>query len=188
MSIGHVNVEQATNAMSDAPLSAPEDMAECLACSTKYPKSKLIKLPCEDKYCQVCLLRLFKAAMKDETMYPPRCCRKTIRIELAQKHLPQALIRQFKAKGLEMETRNRTYCSRSACSAFIKPQSIHNGQAICQRCRAVTCSKCKTAWHFGPCKEEDDTGFFDFVRSTDWKRCPECRRVVEKSEGCNHMA
>lgn len=162
-------------------------LQECSACSTKVPSTEVIRLRCADRYCNVCLAKIFETAMKDEAMYPPSCHGMRIPTKLVQTRLSKSLLRRFREMQPELSTRNKTYCHRTTCSAFIAPHSIHNGQAICQKCRSVTCSKCRNAWHFGRCLEGDDAALFELMRSTNWKRCPECRRVVEKNDGCNHM-
>jgi hypothetical protein len=30
-------------------------------------------------------------------------------------------------------------------------------------------------------------GVFDLAQSKNWKRCPKCGHMVERTEGCNHM-
>jgi hypothetical protein len=36
--------------------------------------TRLIRRPCGDLYCTVCLKSLFMRSIKDETLFPPRCC------------------------------------------------------------------------------------------------------------------
>jgi hypothetical protein len=159
----------------------------CEACTSSLPPAESIQVSCGDYYCSECLVKLFAHAIKDETMYPPRCCGITISMKRARQHLPKHLAKDFKERQLELRTKDRTYCWRPQCSTFIAPHSIHNGQAICQKCRAVTCAKCKNKWHYGSCVEGDDAAFFEFVRSEKMKKCPTCKRFVEKNGGCNHV-
>ena len=168
----------------------PTDTVEkyfCVACSSEHPQPKLIRPPCGSLYCHLCFENLFKIALRDEASWPPNCCGYKIPSHLARKNLPPAMLRQYKARKLELDTRNKTYCHVPNCSTFIAPHSIHNGHAICQRCSSITCSKCKTSWHYGPCSVEINAAFFEWVRDTKWKRCPKCRRMVEKNGGCNHI-
>ena len=166
---------------------AQSEVLDCRACATQFPPAKLIQLRCDDRYCHSCLQRLFEMAMKDETLYPPRCHGIPIPIKTVKRHLPRSLLRKFQEMKPELSCRDKTYCHLPTCSTFIAPHSIHNEQAICQKCRAVTCNNCRKAWHFGPCIEDQAEDFFKLLRSTHWKRCPECRRVVEKTDGCNHV-
>ena len=166
--------------------STDEDGEFCIACVTSFPPGKLVELRCGDSWCGDCVESIFTEAMRDETSYPPRCCY-PISLKVVQRYLPRTLVRQFQAKQLELSTKNKTYCHKPNCSTFIAPQSIHNDQAICQQCRSRTCTKCRAEWHFGPCSGGDDPDFMVFAESKHWKRCPQCRRMVEREDGCSHM-
>lgn len=164
-----------------------DDLEECLSCAGKFTTNEVIAVPCVHRYCHTCMEKVFENAIKDETMFPPSCCGIRIPTKQVQRHLSKPLMRMFKARQPELSTRNRTYCHRARCSAFIAPHSIHNGQAFCQKCGAVTCNKCRNQSHFGACHEGDEASLFELIRSTDWKRCPDCRRMVEKNDGCDHI-
>lgn len=163
-----------------------DDLPICIACISKKGASDLVNLKCGHSYCASCLEALFIRATKEEESYPPACC-SVISLKTAQRHLPKALVRKFKAKHLEFSTKTSIYCHKPTCSEFIKPYSIHNGSAICQKCLAKTCAKCKGEWHFGPCAAVDDNGLAELARSKRWQRCPQCRTMVEKVEGCSHI-
>ncbi|KXT13901.1 hypothetical protein AC579_2634 [Pseudocercospora musae] len=166
---------------------ATEQEPQCRICGDFPPPEQLLKLRCDCHYCDGCLERLFTIAMKDEGSYPPRCHRKTISLNLARRHLPKTLARIYRGKTLELSTKDRTYCHKVTCNVFIAPHSIHNGQAFCQKCRSVTCQKCKEAEHFGACAS---TGFElvrGLARQQKWQQCPDCKRLVEKIDGCNHV-
>ncbi|TKA80377.1 hypothetical protein B0A55_01903 [Friedmanniomyces simplex] len=166
---------------------ADSGVEPCAACYEPTALTSMLQAPCFDYLCTGCLDTIFKLAMTDETFYPPQCCRCPLPIKAALRHLPPATVREYKAKRLELTTVNKTYCHKSACSAFIAPHSIHNGEAFCQECRAKTCSKCKCAAHFGPCTFAEDAELLGIARVEKWQRCPGCRRLVERSEGCPDM-
>jgi hypothetical protein len=159
----------------------------CDACTSEKPTADLALLRCDDVYCAECLTRVFRTAMTDETMFPPSCCGMRIRLKTAQTFIPKDVCKKFRAKELELMTKDKTYCWRPRCSAFIAPHSIHNSEAHCQKCRAVTCSRCKSKAHFGQCTNAGDEAFFEFISKTKFKKCPVCKRMVEKNGGCNHV-
>jgi hypothetical protein len=163
-----------------------ESIDRCMVCSTKN-EAGLIALRCGHRWCKGCLETTFSLSLRDETTYPPRCCWYNIPLKEVQKHLPKSLSREFQSRQLEMKTKNKTYCHKPNCSAFIAPHSIHNGEAICQKCNARTCANCRGKSHFGPCSAGEDAAFMEFASSKNWKRCPTCRRMVEKEDGCSHM-
>jgi hypothetical protein len=156
----------------------------CMACRSKAEAHNMTFLRCGDWWCAECLEHRFKLSLKDETMYPPQCCHyHVITLKEVERWLSKSLIREFQSKQLELRTKNKTYCHRSTCSAFIAPHSIHNYEAICQKCSARTCGKCKGKWHFGPCSAGDNADFMEFAKLNTWKRCPQCKRMVEKNDG-----
>ena len=180
-------IEAAERSGGDAKASR-EGVERCMICSTKNDEvGGLITLRCDHRWCKDCLETTFSLSLKDETTYPPRCCWYNIPFKEVQKHLPPSLSREFQSRQLEMQTKNKTYCHKPDCSVFIAPHSIHNGEAICQKCSARTCANCRCSAHFGPCSEGEDAAFMEFAKSKSWKRCPTCRRMVEKEDGCSHM-
>ena len=159
----------------------------CRICGdTAFSVRELLELDCGCYQCNDCLTRLFTLAMTDESVYPPKCHRRPIPLDLAAGHLPRSLMRAFEAKLPELSTRKRIYCSniKRGCNAFIATHSIHNGEAFCQKCNSKTCVKCKEAGHFGPCQDND---VIELAKDEKWKICPGCTRLVEKADGCNHI-
>jgi hypothetical protein len=164
-----------------------ESQLSCVACTGNFPQGQLAEVRCSDHYCSPCLEQVFQTALKDEIMFPPSCCGMAISLKSAQPYISKQTLRTYRTKSVELRVKNRTYCWRANCSTFIAPHSIHNGEAICQKCRARTCSRCKNRGHFGPCEEGEDAAFFELVRARKLKKCPSCKRMVEKNGGCNHV-
>jgi E3 ubiquitin-protein ligase RNF144 len=74
----------------------------------------------------------------------------------------------------------------------------HYGKVIeectCPHCKRSVCVKCKTPWHkemscekFQKLKHSNDALMLDLADRRKWKECPNCRHLIEKSQGCNHM-
>lgn len=169
-----------------------EPAPSCRICYDETNPSNLLKLPCYRSqncyYCSPCLTKLFELALKDEAHYPPKCHRRQISLNTARRYLPKSLIRQYQIKSLELSTKNKVYCSKVSCNAFVAPHSIHNGLAHCQECHTRTCVQCKEGEHFGPCDE--GAGILVLQRlaeSQKWQTCPDCRKIVEKVDGCPHI-
>lgn len=160
----------------------------CVACTEEFPWFDILKTPCGHDYCVGCLTVLFEDSMVDETMYPPRCCRQTIPVDDAKSLLHPKLVRNFKQKSIELDTKDRTYCFDPRCSTFIPAEHIANDKAGCPGCGKRTCAICKAAAHRGDCPR--DEALQQFLQAADnqgWQRCYECRRVVDLWSGCNHI-
>ncbi|KAL2754991.1 hypothetical protein ACRALDRAFT_2059766 [Sodiomyces alcalophilus JCM 7366] len=59
----------------------------------------------------------------------------------------------------------------------------------CLACGERTCRKCRAAAHPGrPCTiEEEDEMLMDLMDKNNFCSCPECHRIVELRDGCNHV-
>ncbi|KAH6972053.1 hypothetical protein BKA56DRAFT_646182 [Ilyonectria sp. MPI-CAGE-AT-0026] len=146
----------------------------------------ITELPCDHKYCQDCVVRLYTDALTDESLFPPRCCRQPIPIDLAKPLLPPRLVG---AKEQELNTPNRTYCHRPACSTFIPVQLIVADKGTCPNCEATTCVTCKAAAHQGEDCPNDETTqqLLELAQQQGWRQCYSCHRLVELNLGCNHI-
>lgn len=133
---------------------------------------------------------LFKSAMVDESLFPPRCCSQNMLLEATESFLPKELLEQYQEKVLEYNTSERTYCYMSICLKFIPPQYIQNNVATCKNCHCKTCAICKEPYHKNrDCaddKEEEE--LLKAAVEEKWQRCYSCRRIVELTTGCNHIS
>jgi hypothetical protein len=88
--LGH-SIENAIN-LTDSPNS--EIWHECVSCRDDHLQDEMIKTKCSHFYCKACLVRLFKNALRDESLFLPQCCKKPIAASekilgstLVQKHM-----------------------------------------------------------------------------------------------------
>lgn len=104
--------------------SDPEPIIDCIACGDGKVESHLMLATCGDYYCKACISSLFDHATRDESLYPPRCCREPIPLPLASQFLDEELALRFERKAIEFDTLKRTYCHVAGCSAFISAEHI----------------------------------------------------------------
>ena len=127
----------------------------------------MLCLKCNHNWCKDCMAKLVCIANGTEAVFPPRCCNlRGIDPGDLRKYVSSNLFREYKAARYEYSIFNRTYCHAPDCGAFIAPHSIHNGDAICQKCLSRTCAKCKDQWHFGPRRSEN--GLNDLAFREGW--------------------
>ncbi|KAG8630647.1 hypothetical protein KVT40_002266 [Elsinoe batatas] len=182
--------EQAESSTAAACRAAREEKLTrtCVACTNKFKLSDIGRTPCGHEYCGECLAEVFPAAMTNEAYFPPRCCRATIPLDSVRFFLPYDLVKEFRAKLLELETKDRTYCHVPTCSAFISPNSFVNDVGTCRTCGSLTCSMCKSEGHGGDCPADADGQIvLRVARESNWQRCFQCRQIVELDTGCNHI-
>lgn len=72
-------------------------------------------------------------------------------------------------------------CPKPNCVLFEDAGDPRNKLLECPSCHFGFCRSCKKAWHTNECAPDE-------VVSANAKKCPKCQALIEKSEGCNHMA
>ena len=168
---------------------------ECVICQEPI-RGVEIKVPCGHYFDKKCILDLFDACTRDESLFPPRCCQKAVPPKLVQTLMRTAAFALFNEKAREFGTSNRVYCSNPRCSHFLGPQSEGRGSRQFLRCPidgcgTITCAKCKThaisrSKHV--CKADDqDQPVLDLGEREGWVRCPGCTQLIELNLGCYHM-
>lgn len=179
---------------------APEEPAEgeCIICADDLPTSELIRPEgCPETepphyYCKGCMKMAFEGALRDEAMFPVRCCPAAGPFNLAQvRHqFDQDFRRRFALREAEMKSRDRIYCHRQTCSAFIRPEDIQGDMATCRACRSDTCVRCKKQHLPGeecPEVDKDTKDTLELGKAERWQRCPFCTDLVDLHSGCNHV-
>ncbi|KAJ4385658.1 hypothetical protein N0V93_010087 [Gnomoniopsis smithogilvyi] len=162
----------------------------CTACTEDYPTHNVARCSqCPHEYCRGCLRRLFSDSLTDESLFPPQCCKMDIDVEQVLNFLPPKLVAKFRAKKMEYDTPNRTYCHNPTCSLFIPTSAVSEDIGTCGGCRQKTCIICKGPSHSGTdCP--GDTGvqaLLDVAAENGWQRCYQCHRIVELNFGCYHI-
>lgn len=167
----------------------------CVACQDPIIGAE-VRAPCGHFYDIGCITDLYQAATKDESLFPPRCCRTPILFSHVKPHLSADLIKLFDEKTLEFGTLKRVYCASPACSRFLGPQreGWFTSTLICpaNNCTTRTCSGCKAAVEYGfgrhTCKtSQEDQAVLNLSRASGWAQCPGCSQMIELNMGCFHM-
>ncbi|KAL1959908.1 hypothetical protein VTO42DRAFT_576 [Malbranchea cinnamomea] len=161
---------------------------QCSVCLDNFRRWEVFPLQCGDIYCRVCLKTLFMRATKDESLFPPRCCRQKIPLTLIAKDMTANEIEVFKSSEMEFSTVDRTYCSNVDCGKFIPPTQIRAGRAECGYCDSLTCAMCKNAFHLEDCPADpalQET--LTLARAQGWQRCYRCGAIVQLNKGCFHI-
>jgi hypothetical protein len=68
---------------------------QCTACTDRYPRYKIVTSNCGHRYCADCIKSLFMRSTKDESLYPPKCCKQAIPLALVAKHMDAAELALF---------------------------------------------------------------------------------------------
>ncbi|KAE9978578.1 hypothetical protein EG328_001399 [Venturia inaequalis] len=178
------------------PPPSPPVKVECVTCLDDVPVRRAARLECKHRMCHSCLKRVFTLSTTDPQLMPPRCCTEK---EIPLAHVDKLFDVKFKVlwnrKFAEYATKNRLYCPRKGCGIWIKPKYIGKDKTtgreigICKECKMEVCKKCNMKWH-GRRECENDEGtkrVLELGKEQGWKRCYNCREMVQLAEGCNHM-
>ncbi|KAI0851948.1 hypothetical protein F5Y00DRAFT_274217 [Daldinia vernicosa] len=164
------------------------EMRACLACQEMTEVTRLTEVPCSHEYCPNCLATLFRNAMTDESLFPPRCCRRTVPLDPNEHVLGEDLVRDFQDKVVEYSTPDRLYCHQTTCSAFIRPDMYVENIATCDKCQSITCVTCKGPSHDGDCPHDEELrGLMQLAQEEGWQQCYNCKSMVELNIGCHHI-
>lgn len=160
----------------------------CISCREETNFANVVRVPCHHEYCHSCIEDLFKASMTDETLFPPKCCRQPISMDIARIFLKPEIVQQYEKKKLEFETPNKTYCYNPECAIFIPTAHVVGETATCPECDSITCTSCKARAHTGDCLNDPATQqLLAVAQENGWQRCHTCWRMVELEMGCNHI-
>jgi len=131
---------------------------------------------------------LFRKASKDESLFPPKCCKFKISLHRVSERLTADEISRFQEAAMEFTSTNRLYCANKDCLRFIPRTEPYEAFAKCPYCQKLTCSKCKAAQHDGECPADENLKVvLDIAETFGWRRCSSCQRVVELVSGCYHI-
>lgn len=164
---------------------------ECVCCAGTFPENDTLTLSCEPEphtYCRSCLTKLFQDSIHEDSIFPPRCCKVPIPIELSKSLLPKEMVKDFDLKVEEVATPNPTYCATFSCNKFILAKYIKNNVGTCPFCNEKTCTMCKNKSHDGLCPNDPHVQLLmDVAKRSKWQQCQRCKNMVELSIGCFHM-
>ena len=163
-------------------------MKVCVACGYEDEERYLMTAPCGHTYCGKCVNKLFDRAAEYESNFPPKCCGQVITLEGTNFVLSPKTHNKFLERSEEFSTLNRTYCYDPRCATFIPPKASVGDIAKCPACERWTCIVCKGEAHKGNCPEDTAVRSFEIaVTEARFQRCLQCKRVIELTQGCNHI-
>ncbi|ONK65791.1 uncharacterized protein A4U43_C06F1010 [Asparagus officinalis] len=185
---------------------------QCLVCCCEEKQqSQIIKLKCSHSFCLNCMIVHVEGKLQ-ALQVPIKCpqvrCKYHISKNAFKSFLPISCYQSLERATMEAKVLNldRVYCPFPDCSVLFSPgqhsasrASSSNQYEIncveCQECCRLLCSSCGVPWHSSmSCEEyqslsveERDAGDANLLRlaqNNNWRRCQQCRRMVELTQGC----
>ena len=163
-----------------------------------------IPISCGHHWCFDCLNMNVQQSLASRATWPPKCCDtwlETGGIDEIWPYLTNEIQKLYNKMAPELYSENPTHCPEPNCGAFIPDDEDDENAiyAICPnpKCQGSgVCRRCKRSMseHVLIVEEEriecpDGLGAENnkLLEEGKMQRCPTCRTLIEKEEGCDHM-
>lgn len=172
----------------------------CSLCWDYSSKENTVRLHCDHTYCRNCLNDHLNEPRKNKQLPicpDPGCRRNFTREDLNRITKNKKDIEEFDNIAFEQglkKTRGLKYCPNPKCGFAFINECDTAASMTCQKCQQTYCSRClkphiSSFWNviFGDneCARDDDVDAY--AKKHDAKRCPGCKAMIEKNQGCDHM-
>lgn len=156
-------------------------------------------------YCFPCMATYFRTKLIDapfRTVFPIRCpeCPYIIIEDLAKRILTKQDMEGMWYWAKLFSEVQSFYCPNGNCGARIEQPTPECARTIrrahCPACHEAFCYRCQVKWHEGKsCVQYArasgvvtlDRALEKLAKKEKWRRCPKCRIVVERHDGCRHI-
>lgn len=154
----------------------------CCDCTTKHIEAKI----------QANAKNIICPEVNCNTLLDSNSCRKILSNSIIDKW------DEFLCKSL-IPISQRIYCPFRDCLAMLVNDS---GQTLvqvqCPACRRLFCATCSVPWHpefscedfrrlNGKREKRGEQFVNELAKKNNWRKCPNCKVFVEKTEGCMHI-
>ncbi|KAJ1276815.1 hypothetical protein BS78_05G244400 [Paspalum vaginatum] len=160
---------------------------------------------CAHAFCAGCLDRHIGAKNQDgvsDVKCPGEDCGSVLDPELCQGIISRETFEGWSAAlcmSMVRRDNNVCYCPFKDCSEImVDDRGGEVTESECPVCRRLFCARCGVPWHAGiTCDEyeqlapgdrgKEDLVALEMAKGKKWKRCPSCKFLVERHEGCVHI-
>ena len=189
-------------------------LENCSICCEEKSCLMMITLKCSHKFCSHCM-RAYADGKVQSSQVPIRCpqlkCKYYISSAECKSFLTSSSYESLE-KALEeanVSHSDRIYCPFPNCSVLLDPNECLSARASsssqsdnscieCPVCQRFVCVDCGVPWHSSlsceeyqnlPLDERDasDITLYRLAQNERWRRCQQCRRMIELTQGCYHM-
>uniref|UniRef100_A0A5B7BRQ3 RBR-type E3 ubiquitin transferase n=1 Tax=Davidia involucrata TaxID=16924 RepID=A0A5B7BRQ3_DAVIN len=159
---------------------------------------------CDHSFCTDCIGKHVATKIQENIQVvtcPGLDCKGVIEIDACRSVIPKEVLDRWDEAICEslILASQKFYCPFRDCSAMLVNDGVEViRESECPICRRLFCAQCDVPWHSGvECEEyqrlneyergREDLMVRELARDKHWMRCPNCKFIVEKSEGCLHM-
>ncbi|EOY27515.1 RING/U-box superfamily protein isoform 3 [Theobroma cacao] len=191
-----------------------KSLENCSICCEDKLSLMMITMKCSHKFCSHCM-RTYVDGKVQSSQVPIRCpqlrCKYYISTAECRSFLPLASYESLERAQAEANVLHSDgiYCPYPNCSVLLDPRECLSTRASsssqsdnscveCPVCRRFICVECGVPWHLSmsceeyqnlPLEERDaaDITLHRLAQNKRWRRCQQCRRMIELTQGCYHM-
>ncbi|XP_052202429.1 E3 ubiquitin-protein ligase RSL1 [Diospyros lotus] len=191
-----------------------EPFENCSICCEEKPIQMMITMKCSHKFCSHCM-KTYVDGKVLSAQVPIRCpqlgCKYYISTIECRSFLPVTSYEMLERALAEANVLNsdKIYCPFSSCSVLLDPHECLSARASsssqsesncveCPVCQRFICVECEVPWHSSmsceeyqnlPLEEREagDITLHRLAQNKRWRRCQQCRRMIELTHGCYHM-
>ncbi|KAL9147680.1 hypothetical protein ABFS82_13G188400 [Erythranthe guttata] len=197
------------------PTEGDEITETCSICCDEKLSSMMLTIKCSHKFCSHCM-KTYVEGKLHSTQVPIKCpqlkCKYSISASECRSFLPVSSYESLERALAEANIlkSNSIYCPYPSCSVLFDPKecllsarassSSHSDNCCveCPVCQGFVCVDCGVPWHCSmtcqeyrniPLEERDasDLTLHRLAQNKRWRRCQQCRSMIELAHGCYHM-
>lgn len=194
------------------PMKGDVTLENCSICCEEKPSPMMITMKCSHKFCSHCM-KTYVNGKVQSSQVPVRCpqlrCKYYISTTECKHFLPVACYESLERAMTEANiySSDKIHCPFPNCAALIDPGDCSSTRVSCESenncvecpvCQRFFCIKCGVPWHSSmsceecqnlPLEERDieDLTMHRIAQNNRWRRCQQCRRMIELTQGCYHM-
>lgn len=143
----------------------------CKFCFLSYLKSQIFNGKSLDIICPHCSEKIEEETL--QSSLEPNSFEKYLKIKENAKVIKDPLLR---------------WCPNQHCGKIIKLSNITDSTIKCEFCDKKMCLKCNKAFHDKvTCESMMNRELKSWSVGKDIKKCPHCKAIIQKIEGCNHI-
>ncbi|KMT04747.1 hypothetical protein BVRB_7g169270 [Beta vulgaris subsp. vulgaris] len=198
---------QSNNVKREIGESSQTQLIFCGICMDYKQNPEIFKglINCKHSFCTDCIIKYVVSKIKENiglVECPDPKCKLAIEPENCSGILPKEVFERWENALFEamIPGYQKFYCPYKDCSVLmVDDGGVEVRSSECQSCRRLFCARCQVQWHDGvTCeefqmlgkdeREKEDIMVMKLAKDEKWRRCPNCRIHVEKTEGCHHMS
>ena len=175
-----------------------EEKKECEICNEIFIVNEFNQLEkCGHAYCSSCWYDSLSVKIKENKLASIKCldynCEEKLPDFFIENILKtdNTLLKIYQRYKLELEIindPNKKLCPYPNCDSYLEQKNIHNKDVTCLN-NHTFCFLCLKKPHGNlPCNGSDlDKSVVDYALNNFVKKCPKCKIIIEKNNGCNHI-